>query len=134
MMEAGNECSLGGVVIIVAAFRTTNYGETDISRWRFKHAGVGAEGQSNKVAVCASLPTRDKHFLAYCLSRIFTFLRGFFLSFLNAKSDTFISVGIRVNTISVITFVKYILFRIKQDASKHLRLFNVCWTVHHCYN
>jgi hypothetical protein len=45
MVEAGNECSLGGAVIIVGAFRTTNSGETDFSRWVFKHAGAGAEGQ-----------------------------------------------------------------------------------------
>jgi len=77
-MEAGNECWLGGTVIIVTTFRTRNYGETDISRWGFKHAGVGAEGQSTKLAVCASLPKRNKDFLACCLPRLFTFLKLFF--------------------------------------------------------
>ena len=103
MVEAGNECSLGGAVIIVAgAFRTTNYGETDISSWGFNHAGVGAEAQSAKLAVCASSPKGNKDFLAYCLPPMFAFLRVFCLSFRNAKSDTFISVDIRVNTTFVI--------------------------------
>ena len=77
IMEAGNECSLGGAVIIVAAFRTTNYGETDILRWGFKHAGVGAEEQSTELAVRTSLPDGNKDFLACCLPRIFTFIRVF---------------------------------------------------------
>jgi hypothetical protein len=105
MMEAGNERSLGGAVIIVAAFTTTNYGETDISRWGCNRTCAGAGGQSTKLAVCASLPKRNKDFLAYCLPRIFTFLGVFCLSFLNTKSDTFISVSIRVNTIFVISFI-----------------------------
>jgi gluconate kinase len=67
MMGAGNECSLGGAVIIVAAFRTTNYGETDIWRWVFKHGAAGAEGQSAKLAVCSSLPKRNKDVLRNCL-------------------------------------------------------------------
>lgn len=105
-MEAGNECSLGGAVIIVVAFRTTNYGETDILRWDFKRACFGAEGQSAKLAVCASLPKRNEDFLAYCFPRIFTFLRVFCLSFRNAKSDIFSSVGITGNTTFVIKLVK----------------------------
>jgi hypothetical protein len=63
MMEAGNECSLGGAVI-VAAFRASDYGETDISKWGFKHACSGTEGQSAKLAVRASLPKRNKDVLS----------------------------------------------------------------------
>jgi hypothetical protein len=58
IMEAGNECSLGGDVIIVVAFRTANYGETDVSAWGFKPSGAGAEGQNSKLTLRASLSRR----------------------------------------------------------------------------
>jgi hypothetical protein len=106
MMVAGNECSLGGAVIIVAAFRVPNYGETDISRWGYKHACSRREGQRAKVDVCATLPKRNKDVLANGFPRIFTFLRIFCVLIRYVKSDIFSSVCVRVNT----KFVIYHLF------------------------
>ena len=69
MMEAGNECTLGGVVIIGAAFRKTDYGETDISMWGLRTCLYC--NWKDKVPKLLYALRRSKDVLANCFPPIF---------------------------------------------------------------